>query len=78
MPKPLDYAVGGWTTTALVRMATAAFPYVDYLSDTNQLGDLTHSARPDIVPGVPLINPLLQQQLPHWVGMPAVCESFGV
>jgi hypothetical protein len=35
-----------------------------YLSDTNQLGDLTHSARPDIVPGVPLVNPLFNMNCP--------------
>ena len=37
--KPLDWVIGGWTTTALVRLNTG-FPYMVYLSDTNQLGDL--------------------------------------
>ena len=32
-----------------------------YSADTNQLGDLTHTARPDLMPGVPLINPLWPQ-----------------
>ncbi len=61
--KPLDYVVGGWTTTGLVRM-NSGFPYMVYLSDTNQLGDLTHSARPDLVAGVPLVNPLFNMNCP--------------
>jgi hypothetical protein len=63
MPKWADYIVGGWTTTELVRL-NSGFPYIVYLSDTNQLGDLTHSARPDIVAGVPLINPLFNMNCP--------------
>lgn len=55
--KPLDALVGGWTTTALVR-ANSGFPFIDVLSDSNQLGDLTHTARPNLVPGVPILNPL--------------------
>jgi hypothetical protein len=61
--KPLDYVVGGWTTTALVRM-NSGFPYIPYLSDSNQLGDATHSVRPDILAGVPLVNPLFSMSCP--------------
>jgi hypothetical protein len=63
MPRWADYIVGGWTTTELVRL-NSGFPYVVYLSDTNQMGDLTHSARPDIVAGVPLVNPLYNRNCP--------------
>ncbi len=69
--KPLDYAVGGWTMTAITRV-TSAFPYMVYLSDTNQLGDLTHSIRPDIIPGVPLVNPLYSSSCPIGTG----CQPY--
>jgi hypothetical protein len=69
--KPLDYAVGGWTATGLVRW-NSGFPYIDYLSDTNQLGDQTHSARPNIISGVPLINPLYNSNCPIGTG----CQPY--
>jgi hypothetical protein len=69
--RPLDYVFGGWTTTGLVRIASG-FPFIDYLSDTNQLGDATHSARPDIVPGVALINPLYSSSCPIGAG----CQPY--
>ena len=71
MPKWADYIVGGWTTTELVRL-NSGFPYIDYLSDTNQLGDLTHSARPDILTGVPLVNPLYSSSCPIGAG----CQPY--
>jgi hypothetical protein len=55
--KPLDFLVGGWTDTGTVTF-NSGFPATIYLSDTNQLGDLTHTARPDLVSGVPILNPL--------------------
>jgi hypothetical protein len=69
--KPLDYAIGGWTVTGLVRM-NSGFPYIDYLSDTNQLGDQTHSARPNVLPGVPLVNPLYDRNCPIGAG----CQPY--
>ena len=69
--KPLDFLIGGWTTTGLVRFNTG-FPYMDYLSDTNQLGDLTHSARPDLNPGVPIVNPLYDRNCPTGTG----CQPY--
>lgn len=70
-PKWLDAIVGGWTTTALAR-ANTGFPFMDYLSDTNQLGDLTHSARPNIVSGVPIVNPLWSSSCPIGTG----CQPY--
>jgi hypothetical protein len=67
----LDYAFGGWTLSGLERLASG-FPYIVYLSDTNQLGDLTHSARPNIVPGVPLVNPLFNINCPTGAG----CQPY--
>ncbi|SPE32246.1 Cna B domain protein (fragment) [Candidatus Sulfopaludibacter sp. SbA3] len=69
--KPLDYAIGGWTTTGLFRLNTG-FPFIDVLSDTNQLGDLTHTARPNIIPGVPIVNPLYTTSCPVGSG----CQPY--
>ena len=69
--KPLDFVAGGWTLSGLARWSSG-FPYIDYLSDTNQLGDLTHSARPDLVPGVPLVNPLYNRNCPIGTG----CQPY--
>ena len=71
MPKALDYVVGGWIVSSLVRVNTG-FPYMIYLSDTNQLGDLTHSARPDAAYGVPLLNPLYDKHCPIGTG----CQPY--
>jgi hypothetical protein len=71
MWKPLDYAMGGWTVSGLTRISSG-FPYIVYLSDTNQLGDVTHTARPDIVSGVPLINPLYNSNCPAGTG----CQPY--
>ena len=67
----LDYAFGGWTLSGLERLASG-FPYIVYLSDTNQLGDATHSARPNIIPGVPLVNPLFNIDCPTGAG----CQPY--
>ncbi len=69
--KLLDYAVGGWTVTGIERLSSG-FPYVVYISDTNQLGDLTHSVRPNIVSGVPLVNPLYNSSCPIGAG----CQPY--
>ena len=61
--KPLEFVAGGWTTTGLVRM-NSGFPYTVYLTDANQLGDAAYSARPNIVSGVPIVNPLWSHSCP--------------
>ena len=62
-PWPLQGLVGNWTTTAAVKI-TSGLPAMATLSDTNLLGDLTHTARPNIVPGVPIVNPLFDIHCP--------------
>jgi hypothetical protein len=69
--KWFDYPFGGWTVSGLERLASG-FPYIVYLSDTNQIGDLTHSARPDITLGVPLVNPLWTRSCPTGSG----CQPY--
>ena len=61
--KPLNFVAGGWTTTGIVRINSGT-PFVPYLSDSNQLGDLTHTARPDVLPGAQMVNPLWSPSCP--------------
>ncbi|HKX26443.1 MAG TPA: hypothetical protein VJ302_02010, partial [Blastocatellia bacterium] len=55
--KPVQTLLGGWKFTSAFRVRSG-FPFIPVLSDTNRLSaDLTHTVRPDLVPGVPLKNP---------------------
>jgi hypothetical protein len=57
MWKPLDNVVGGWTIAGIGRLRDG-YPFWPAIPDTNRLsGDLTHTIRPDVVPGVPILNP---------------------
>jgi hypothetical protein len=69
--KPVDFFVGGWTTSAIERL-NSGFPYAPVLADTNQIGDLTHTARPDMVSGQPLLNPLYDRNCPTGAG----CQPY--
>ncbi len=69
--KPLDFLLGGWTVSSVVRYSSG-FPYLVYLSDTNQLGDYTHAARPDVNPAEPLLNPLWTRSCPTGTG----CQPY--
>jgi hypothetical protein len=71
MPRALDWLAGGWTVSALPRIVSG-FPYIVYLSDSNQLGDQTHSARPNILSGVPVVNPLFNINCPTGAG----CQPY--
>ncbi len=53
---PLDAVIGGWTMSGVFRLQ-GGYPFLPTIADGNTIGTLTHSIRPDIVPGVPLINP---------------------
>ena len=55
-PGIVDSVVGGWTISGLVRLQGGQ-PYVPIITDTNRLGGVNRSIRPDIVPGVPILNP---------------------
>jgi hypothetical protein len=69
--RPLDMVVGGWTTSGTMKF-NSGFPYMPYLSDANQLGDITHTARPDLIPGVPVVNPLWNRNCPTGTG----CQPY--
>jgi hypothetical protein len=60
---PVRLAAGGWTVAGIERVISG-FPAVLNLADTNQLGDGTHTIRPDVLPGVPQVNPLWRRNCP--------------
>ncbi len=70
-PKVVNFLIGGWTTTGNFKL-NSGFPYMPYLSDTNNLGDITHTARPDLILGVPLVNPLWSSTCPVGTG----CQPY--
>jgi hypothetical protein len=69
---PLNALVGGWTTAGVFRLQSS-YPFLPTISDTNGLSaDLTHTIRPDLVPGVPLINPLYNRNC----AASNICEPY--
>jgi hypothetical protein len=69
--RPVDFFIGGWTMSSIERL-NSGFPYIPALSDSNQIGDLTHTARPDMIPGQPLVNPLWDRNCPVGAG----CQPY--
>ncbi len=63
--RPVEWVAGGWTTTGIIHV-NGGFPATVTMSDSNLLGDPseTHTIRPNIVPGVPLVNPLFSMNCP--------------
>ena len=55
-PAIVDSVLGGWTISGLFRLQGGT-PFVPTLVDTNRLGGVNRVVRPDIVEGVPLLNP---------------------
>jgi hypothetical protein len=55
-PAVVDSLLGGWTISGLFRMQGGT-PFIPTLVDTNRLGGVNRVVRPDIVEGVPLLNP---------------------
>lgn len=71
LPGLIDTFVGGWTVTGLFRLQ-GGNPFLPYLTDTNRLGGVNRTVRPDIVAGVPIKNPLWNRNCP--IG--ALCEPY--
>ncbi len=68
----VDTAIGGWTLTSLFRLQ-GGYPFLPTIVEGNRLSsDITHTIRPDLVPGVPLKNPLWSRDCP--VG--TLCEPY--
>jgi len=70
-PAMVDALVGGWTVSGLVRLQGGG-PFLPFITDTNRLGGVNRTVRLDIVPGVPLKNPLWDRSCP--IG--ATCEPY--
>jgi len=69
---PVNAILGGWTTSGIVRV-NSEYPFMPTLSDANGLNaTTTHTVRPDINPGQPLINPLYSRDCVT----AATCEPF--
>ena len=55
---PVKFLLGGWSTTGIERFYSG-YPATVTMADANFIsGTLTHAARPNLVAGVPLVNPL--------------------
>jgi hypothetical protein len=62
--KPLQWVAGDWTISGLLRLQ-GGYPFLPKIADANRLSaDQTHTVRPDLVPGVPLVNPLWTRDCP--------------
>ena len=70
-PSAVNAIVGGWTLSGLLRLQGGG-PFVPIITDTNRLGGTNRAIRLDLVPGVPLKNPLYSTNCT--IG--ATCEPF--
>ena len=75
MSKPLNAAFGSWSFSGVERLRTG-YPFMPVIRDNNGLGDNSssseYSMRPNIVPGVPVTNPLWSGSCP----LTNLCEPF--
>lgn len=70
--KPIDLAIGGWTISGVERFYSG-FPAVVTQAFANDRGTtITHDIRPNINPGVPIVNPLFDPKCP--VG--SLCQPY--
>ncbi|MFN0108826.1 MAG: carboxypeptidase regulatory-like domain-containing protein [Blastocatellia bacterium] len=65
-PAVVNAAIGGWTLSGVVRLQ-GGNPLLPYLTDTNRLGGVNRTIRPDLVNGVSLLNPLWDRNCPFGV-----------
>jgi hypothetical protein len=72
-PKVVDAILGSWTMSGVFRMPGGT-PFLPFITDPNKLGGVLFNrvVRPDIVPGVPLRNPLWTRDCPVGNG----CEPY--
>lgn len=66
-----DAVIGGWAMSGVFRLQ-GGYPFLPLLVEGNRIGDITHTLRPDLVPGAPLKNPLWKRDCP--VG--TLCEPY--
>jgi len=70
-PKVVDSIIGGWSVSGVVRFQGGQ-PFTPFITDTNRLGGVNRSVRMNIVPGVPLKNPLYSKNC----SIGAACEPY--
>ncbi len=78
VPKVVDQILGHWTLSGVFRMPGGT-PFLPFITDPNRLGGTLFNrvVRPDIVPGVPLRNPLWKRGCPIGSSAPPVgCEPY--
>ena len=69
---PLQFLFGGWTLSGVERFFSG-YPITPTISSDSYINTtLTHEIRPDIVPGVPVVNPLWSRNCPST----AVCQQY--
>lgn len=75
MPKFVNAIFGNWSMSAIERLRSG-LPFMPVLHDNNGIGDTSSSSeytiRPNIVPGVPLVNPLWSPNCP----LTQVCQPY--
>ncbi len=70
-PGVVDAVLGGWTMSGVFRLQGGT-PFLPFLTDTNRLGGTNRTVRPNIVEGVPLVNPLWSEDCM----LGATCEPY--
>jgi hypothetical protein len=75
MSRPLNTIFGNWSVSGVERLRTG-YPFMPVIRDNNGLGDNSssseYSMRPNIVSGVPVVNPLWSPRCP----LTNLCEPF--
>jgi len=77
-PSAVNAMIGGWTMSTVLRMP-GGLPFLPFITDPNKLGGTLFNryVRPDIVPGVPLRNPLWKRGCPIGSSAPpSGCEPY--
>lgn len=76
-PAIVNHVIGGWTVSSVIRLI-GGNPLLPYLTDTNRLGGVNRTVRPDLVPGMPLKNPLWRRDCPFGIAADNVtpCEPY--
>jgi hypothetical protein len=70
-PKIVDGIIGGWSLSGVIRFQGGQ-PFTPFITDTNRLGGVNRSVRMNIIPGVPLKNPLYSNSCSVGAG----CEPY--
>ncbi|HKR23534.1 MAG TPA: hypothetical protein VJS17_13115, partial [Pyrinomonadaceae bacterium] len=70
-PAIVNGVLGGWSMSGVFRLQGGQ-PFVPFITDTNRLGGTNRAIRLDIIPGVPIKNPLYSGSC----SIGAVCEPY--